>query len=191
MDACPIFFLQPFTQEEERQLRTSVCALGDVESGEDWGHDFIWHGYLFDDGQKHTMQDLRDFFESCDPFSPSFDKKKAGPHRLASYPHNFAALDDKVLDTKEPKVWMASTLDLSGEDTSESLGWTIGRLDAAQTHIVYVNLDIANMGPEECFDEDTVDQLWLSDLKAYREEDWARENDEEQEEEEEEEEEEE
>ena len=36
-NACPVFFLQPFTQEEERNIRASVCALGEVDEGADWG----------------------------------------------------------------------------------------------------------------------------------------------------------
>ena len=82
------------------------------------------------------------------------------------------AIDEKALDPDEPKVWIASSLDFSGEDTSDELGWTIGRLDAKESSIIFVNLDIANSGPEESFDEDTIDKLWLSDLKTYREEDW-------------------
>ena len=170
-----MFFLKPFTPEEERRVRTSVCALGDVEDDcEDWGHLFIWHGYIFQDGKEHFIEDLRDLFERCDPFSPFYDEQAAGAYRLGSYPHNFVAADDKVLDPEQPKVWLASTLDFSGEDTADQLGWTYGRLDAKESSIIFVNLDIANMGPEECLDEGTVDQLWLSDLTAYREEDWPR-----------------
>lgn len=87
------------------------------------------------------------------------------------------AVDEKALDEKKPKIWMASTLDFHGEEVSDDLGWTIGRLDAKETWTIYVNLDIAKMGPEECLDEGSVDTLWLSDLKAYREEDWEQQQD--------------
>lgn len=175
MTACPVFFQQPFSQKQERRIRAAVCALGDVEDGQDWGHLFIWHGYIFkDEGKDHTLEDLRDLFESCDPMSPFFNKEKAGFYRLHSYPYNFVALDDKVLDPEVPKVWMASSLDFHGEDVDDDLGWTIGRLDAKETSIIFVNFNVANSGPDECLDEGTIDQLWLSDLKAYREEDWPR-----------------
>lgn len=178
MSACPVFFLHPFTPDQERQARAAVCALGDVDHGEDWGHLFIWHGYPFFDREHHTLKGLRDFFQRCDPHSPFFDEEKAGQYRLSGYPHHFVALDDKVLEPENPQVWMASTLDFHGEDVSDQLGWKIGRLDAAQSSITFVNLDIDNMGPEECFEPDTIERLWLSDLKAYREEEWTRDDEE-------------
>ena len=148
-----------------------MCALGEVDDGADWGHHFIWHGYLFKDGKSHTLDDLRELFEASDPFSPSFDPVKAGPYRCTSYPNNFAAIDDQIFEP-QPKVWMASSLDFSGEDTADDLGWITGRVSAAETSIAFLNLDIANIGPEEIFDEETTGKLWLSDLKAYRKEDW-------------------
>ena len=149
--------------------------MGDVDQGADWGHLFTWHGYLFKDNEKHTLEDLRDLFESSDPHSPSFSTQKPSPYRLASYPRHFVALDEKVLSTEKPKVWMASTLDFHGASVRDDLGWIIGRIDAAEASITFVNWDVANMGPEECLDEETLDKLWLSDLKSYRGEEWERE----------------
>lgn len=151
-------------------------ALGSVEEGEDWGPLFIWHGYLFQDGEMHTLEDLRDLFESSDPLSPFFDPAKVGPYRSTHYPHNFVAVDGKIFDS-EPKLWMASTLDFHGADVGDQLGWITGRVDAAESSIIFVNLDIANAGPEENFDEDSLGKLWLSDLTEYRAEDWDDEQD--------------
>lgn len=172
LSACPVFFLRPFTPDEERKIRAAICELGRVEDGVGWGHDYMCRGYIFPDGKSHTIEDLRDLFERCDPFSPFYDPANPGPHDLRSYPHHFVAVDDKIFDAEGPKVWLASTLDFHGEDVSDSLGWIYGRIDPQEVNITYVNLDIANMGPEELLDEGTVDHLWLSDLTAYREEDW-------------------
>lgn len=147
-----------------------MCALGDAEDGEYWGHPFTWHGYIFQDGKPHTLEDLRNLFENSDSYSPFFNKGKAGPYRLDAYPSNFVALDEKVLDPDSPKVWMASSVDFGIDD---QLGWITGRVDASETNVAFMNLDIANAGPVECFDVDTIDKLWLSDLSAYREEEWG------------------
>lgn len=59
------------------------------------------------------------------------------------------------------------------EDLSDDLGWTAGRIRPEQSSIVFVNLDIANMGLDESVeDEATLRRVWLGDLQAFREEDW-------------------
>ncbi|KPI43235.1 uncharacterized protein AB675_7001 [Cyphellophora attinorum] len=185
-NACPVFFLQPFTADQEREIRKLVCGIGQYEEGEDWGHTFTWFGYIFppstlsSDSEAatiHTLEDLRDQWEASDPFSPFFDAVKAGPIRMHRYPSNFIAVDEKIFDKEEPKVWLASSLDFHGEDTSDSLGWIYGRVAPRESYNCWCNLDIANIGPEELVDA-PAKKLWLSDLKAYREEDWDGDQDE-------------
>lgn len=56
---------------------------------------------------------------------------------MHSYPSNFVAIDDKIFD-KKPKVWMASTLDFSAEDASDSLGWFYGTVAPAESYNYFV-----------------------------------------------------
>lgn len=161
-----MFFLHPFSVEEERIVRFNLRELNDIDKDEYWGREWTFYGYLWqDEGKKHTIHDLRDLFESCDPFSPSYDPKQPGPYKITAYPHHFACIDWRIFD-REPKVILASSLDFHGEDVSDELGWTYGLIDAKDFHLNYVNLDIANMGPEEMINEPQ--KLWLSDLKEYK-----------------------
>ena len=163
MVGAPVFYLQEFSLQQERIVRSKLRELSDIEKGTDFGKDFIYFGNIFADKErKHTMQDLQDLFESCDPYSPSFDSNNPGPYRLQNYPRHFIAVDDKIFQPG-PKVWMASSLDFHLEDADDQLGWTIGEMDAKDAHLAWVNLDIANMGLCEQVEESQ--KLWLSDLK--------------------------
>ena len=174
MEGASVFFLQPFSREEERKIRTALSTLHDVEEGQDWGNDYIYMGYCWpNDTAKHSIEDLRDLFESCDPFSLAYNSKRPGPYRLSNYPSNFIAVDERCLDVDGPKVFIASTLDFHGEDTSDDLGWTYGYVDASEAYSDYINFDIANMGPEEVIKEPK--KLWLSDLKEYSANEWNEE----------------
>ena len=174
MVVVPVFFLQPFSREEERRIRTALSTLCTVEKGQDWGNDYIYMGYLWpNDTANHSLEDLRDLFESCEPFSPAYISTKPGPYRLSNYPSNFIAVDERCLDVNEPKVFIASSLDFHGEDTSDDLGWTYGYVDASEAHIDYVGFDIANSGPEEVIEEPK--KLWLSDLKEFSANEWNEE----------------
>lgn len=125
-------------------------------------------GYIFsDEGQKHSLEDFRDLLESCDRFSPSYDRKRPGPYRFYDYPSHFVAVDDKIFE-EQPQVWLVSSLDFSLDDVSDELGWIYGLVDAKEVHVDWVNLDIGNMGPEEFIDEP--ERLWLSDLKETKKE---------------------
>jgi hypothetical protein len=33
-NACPVFFLRPFTADQEREIRKLVCGIGQYEEGE-------------------------------------------------------------------------------------------------------------------------------------------------------------
>ena len=174
----PVFFLRPFTLAEQRTIRSRLSTLDDVEYGQDWGNDYEYFGYLWnDDGkQERSMSDLRDLFERCDRFSPRFDSTSGSTTRpldLVDYPPNFIAVDSQVLNDDEPLVWIGSTLDFHGADTADDLGWLVGTVAAKEAHITWVNLDIANTGPEENYD---AKKLWLSDLKEYRRIEWPKEN---------------
>ena len=174
MSGAPVIFLKPFSEEEERKIRFNLAELSDIEEDEDWGADWIYVGYPWKDGgKKHTLEELRDLFESCDPMSPSFDSKSPGPYRFKDYPHHFIAVDERALEP-EPKVVLCSSLDFSGEETLDQLGWYYGEMDAKEVHLAWVNLDIANMGPGDFFEPE---KLWLSDLKEYAEHDWDEEQD--------------
>lgn len=180
----PVFYLHPFTLEQERIIRSRLRELNDIEQDEDWGRDWSYFGYIWSDGQKHSMEDLRDLFESCDHFSPSFDKNNPGPYRLYEYPRHFIAVDDKIFE-EDPQVWLASSLDFHLDDASDMLGWTYGLDFTKDVHLNWVNLDIANMGPDEMINEPK--KLWLTDLKEAKKE-WEELNPEEVDEQEEEEE---
>ena len=121
------------------------------------------------------MEDVRDLFESCDPFSPSYDSNKPGPYHMVEYPRHFIVADDRCFEP-EPQVIMVSSLDFSPEEGYDQLGWTYGYIDAKTAHIDWVNFDIANIGPEEAIAEPK--KLWLSDLKEYAANDWNRDDDE-------------
>ena len=172
MRGAPVFYLQPFTVEQERIVRARLREQNDIEVDEDWGKDWAYFGYIFPDkGQKHSIEDLRDLFESCDHFSPQFDSKNPGPVRLYDYPHHFIAVDDNILED-EPQVWLASSLDMHfHDDGHDELGWTHGLVCANDAHLNWVNLAIANMGPEEQIDDPN--QLWLTDLKEAKV-DWEK-----------------
>jgi hypothetical protein len=171
MRGAPVFYLQQFTLEEERIVRSRLRELNDIEVDEDWGQDWSYFGYIFPDkGQKHSMEDLRDLFESCDHSSPQFDRQKPGPFRLYDYPSHFIAVDEKILED-DPQVWLASSLDFSLDDVSDDLGWTYGLIPAKEAHLDWVNLDIANMGPDEQIDDPK--KLWLTDLKEAKKE-WEK-----------------
>lgn len=119
----PVFYLQPFTSAQERTLRSNLQELSSTEEGENWGADWIFFDYVWSDqGQVHSVEDLRDFFERCDPFSPLFDSKYPGHHWIDDYPHNFIAVDEKVLEP-EPQVWLASSVDFSLDEVHDQLGW--------------------------------------------------------------------
>ena len=171
MSGAPVFFLQPFTQDEERTIRANLSEKSDIEQEEDWGADWIYFGYPWpNSNEKHSLEDLRDLFESCDPFCPSFNPKSSGPYRFANYPCHFIAVDERALDA-EPKVLLVTSLDFHGEEVGDELGWTYGLNEAKEAHLNWVNLDVANMGPADMFDEET--KFWLSDLKEYRKNDWT------------------
>jgi hypothetical protein len=168
MVGAPVFYLQPFTREQERTVRSKLRELSDAEEGEYWGADWIYFGYIWSDqGRPHSIKDLRDFFERCDPFSPSFDSNYPGHHQIDNYPRNFIAVDEKIFEP-EPQVWLASSLDFYLDGVSDQLGWIYGLIPAKEAHIAWVNLDIANMGPEEHIDDPM--KLWLSDLKECQRE---------------------
>lgn len=167
----PVFYLMPFSLDQERIVRSRLRDLNDIEEDEDWGKDFTYFGYLWPDGgQKHTLEDLRDLFESCDRYSPSFDSSNPGPYRLLDYPHHFIAVDDKILEP-DAEVWLVSSLDFNLDDVSDDLGWIYGLNRAKDVHLNWINLDIANMGPEDMVDNPQ--KLWLSDLKEEKA-DWER-----------------
>ena len=173
VEGAPVFFLQPFIPEEERTARTALSGVTDIEDDKD----YAFLGYLWqNDEAKHSLEDLRDLFESCEPFSPAYNAKSPGPYSFVNYPHHFIALDERVLDPENPKVWLVSSLDFHGEDVSDELGWVYGTNDASEAHINWINLDIANVGPEECFDDGETTKLWLSDLKEYAAHDWNSED---------------
>nr|POE47284.1 hypothetical protein CFP56_00616 [Quercus suber] len=137
---------------------------------EDWGSEFTYHGYIFPSTSDkiHTLQDLADLFQKCDPASPLFEPNFSDV-RFDGYPHHFVALDERVLDADNPTVIMASSLDFSNIPFSnDSLGWLHGTVEADHAHINFVNLDIANVGPDECFDD--CKSLWMNDLKAHKKE---------------------
>jgi hypothetical protein len=168
MRGAPVFYLQPFSLEEERNVRTKLRELNDIEQDEDWGKDWIYFGYIWaDGGQKHSIEELRDLFESCDHFSPSFDSKMPGPYRLFDYPYNFIAVDNQIFKP-EPKVWLASAFGFNLDGVSDQLGWSFGTIDAKEAHLAWVNLDVGNMWPDEFLDEPH--QLWLSDMKEAKRE---------------------
>ncbi|KAK5174215.1 uncharacterized protein LTR77_001295 [Saxophila tyrrhenica] len=174
VDVCPVFFLEPFTADQERRVRTSLSTLDHVEQGEDWGNEYCFFGYLWpDDNRKHSLEDLKDLFESCDPFNPAYNANSSGPYLFANYPHHFVAVDSHCLDETNPKVLIASSLDFHGEDVSDDLGWTCGLVPATEAHLDWLNFDIANAGPEEVIEQP--ENVWLSDLKEYRENDWPEE----------------
>lgn len=170
MRGAPIFYLQPFSLEQERLVRTKLRELNDIEQNQDWGKDWIYFGFIWSDGQKHSVEDLRDLFESCDPFSPTFDAKRPGQYRFHNYPHHFIAVDDRIFEP-EPQVWLASSMGLYLDDVDDQLGWYYGLVKAKDAHLAWVNLDIANLGPDELIDDPL--QLWLSDMKEAKRE-WER-----------------
>lgn len=173
-NAAAVFFLQRFDAKQQRHIRAAMSALDDVEDGEDWGNDYIWLGYLWPEGSdKRTIQDLRDLFEKCDPYSSSYDPKKTPPYPRFKYPNHFMAVDDRVFED-EPQVLLASSLDFHSEETFERLGWTYGYVPARTAHINWVNYDVVNAGPEESIDD--YKRLWLSDVKEYSANEWAREH---------------
>lgn len=168
MSGAPVFYLQPFTPQQERILRSKLRELSNTEEGENWGADWIYFGYIWSDqGEKHSLEDLREFFEKCDPYSPSFDSSYPGHYQVDNYPRNFIAIDEKIFEP-EPQVWLVSHLDffLDDDSVSDQLGWIYGLIPAKEAHIAYVNLDIANMGPEDFINDPR--KLWLGDLKECK-----------------------
>lgn len=107
--------------------------------------------------------------------SPMYDPANSGPYTLRTYPSDFVAIDDAILDTEQPKLWLLSSMDFHGEDTTDQLGWEYGTVDPQDASNDWINLNIANMGHEELIDGPSK-QLWLSDLKAYQAEDWPNED---------------
>ena len=163
-----MFYLQPFTPEQERIVRSKLRELSDTEEGETWGADWVYLGYIWSDQERtHSIEDLRDFLEKCDPFSPLFDSSYPGHCQVDNYPRNFIAVDEKIFEP-EPQVWLASSLDFHLDEVYDQLGWIYGLIPAKEAHIAWVNLDIANMGPEEFIDDPM--KLWLSDLKECQRE---------------------
>jgi len=140
MNGCPVFFLRPFTPSEERTIRGALSDIGSIDEGENWGHDFYYFGDIFRDGKRHSLEDLRDLFESCDPMSPSYNPKKPGPITLASYPSDIVAVDEACLRADDPKVWMMTSLDFHGEDVSDQLGWMYGTVEPKEAAIAWMNL---------------------------------------------------
>ena len=136
---------------------------------------FALAGYLWPNSTaKHSLEDLRDLFESCDPFSPAFDPKSPGPYLFSNYPDHIIVVDERALEV-EPKVLLVTSMDFHGEEIGDQLGWYYGEIDAKEAHISWVNLDVANMGPHDMIDEPS--ELWLSDLKEYAEHDFKEEQD--------------
>lgn len=148
IEGTPIFYLHRFTLEEERIVRDALSELNDYED-EDFGGNWIFFGYIFPSNSsrstsdKHTITDLRDLFEGCHRFSPTFDPKS--PYRFANYPRNFIVVDEKCLDEDHPKVLLASSLDFHDPNLDDKLGWYYGYVEAKDAHLNWVNLDIANM----------------------------------------------
>ncbi|KAK5116815.1 hypothetical protein LTR85_009075 [Meristemomyces frigidus] len=187
VECCPVFFLRPFTLQEERQIRANLSKQCDSEEDQDWGNEYFYAGYLWlsntntntntnpnpntdTNTETRSTEDLRDLFEKCDPKSPLFNPSYSSL-RMPSYPANFIAVDDRALDSAKPRVILASSLDFY--HPTNDLGWIYGLVDAEEAHVNWVNLDIANMGVEEMVEEPQ--KLWLSDLKASAREDWDEE----------------
>ena len=126
MEGAPVFFLQDFDLEQERLIRSALSELANADF-DDLGNEFIHFGYLWEDGsKKRSLDDLRDLFESCDPYSPAFNAKSPGPYKFANYPQHFIAVDERALEPETPKVLMATTTDFHGEDVADDLGWACG-----------------------------------------------------------------
>lgn len=60
---------------------------------------------------------------------------------------------------------MGTTLDLHFE--GNEMGWHTGTIDVYQAYNGWCNLDIANIGPDELFEEGT-DTLLLGDLSEFK-----------------------
>ena len=148
-----MFFLRPFTIERQRRIRIELSKLSDMEEGMDWGKDFLYLGYPWSDSSTKTPEDLRNLFETCDPFSASYDPHSPDPFRFTSYPHHFIAIDDAILDER-PKVWLCSSLDFHGADVNDQLGWSYGGTAGSGAYLAYSNLSIANMGPRGLIEDE-------------------------------------
>lgn len=169
-----VFFLQRFTPDEERQVRSALRQLDDAEEGEDWGKEFNYFGYVWpDSNSKHTMQDLRDLFQECDWWSPTYKPEAPGPYSFASYPREFVAIDERCLDPDEPMVILATSMDFSSEMLDDALGWIYGYAPAKSAYMGYTNFWLGNMGPDAFIEE--MNYLWLTDLKEYEVNEWAEE----------------
>jgi len=91
---CSVFYLEPLTIEQERAVRRAVQA--DIGDFPDVGCEYCFFGYLWPSGsEKHTVQDMRDLFEKCDPRSLSFDPSYSNV-RMLTYPNEWVAVDARV-----------------------------------------------------------------------------------------------
>ncbi|GAB7364953.1 hypothetical protein MBLNU230_g5738t1 [Neophaeotheca triangularis] len=191
-ESCPIFLLHPFSLSEQRQIRAKLSTPGFADN-DDMGKDYTYLPYLWpfpnyynsstsSPAPPKTLQDLLALLEASDPLSPTFSPHS--PLRISSYPPHFLALDTRILNPNNPKVLLASTLDMTRYNTSsttralhsaDSLGWHHGVVTPQGANSAWLNLDIGNMGLEELVEvdevgvSDGVGELWFSGLEAYRE----------------------
>ena len=186
VEGAGVFFLSPFTLDEQRSIRTALSGLSDIEVDTDFANEYTYHGYLWPTDSApnsnaehghHTVQDLLDLFQISHPSSPFFDAKS---HlRLTSYPGHCIVVDNRCLDEEDPKVLLVSDRDFthfhSGMNASDEQGWLCGAVEPSEAHINWVNLDIANMAVEECAEE--VEKLYMNDLKQWAAEEAEREDD--------------
>ena len=169
-EGCPVFFLTRFSLEEQRRIRN---ALRDSTNSVE-GSSFCYFGYLWpeNDTTTHSVQDLRDLFESCDPLSPAFHPRSPGPYHLDDYPSLFIAVDERCLDPENRKVLMFHTF--RSEDSNDKLGWEYGLVPAGDALINFVCLEIGKLSPDEVFMD--MKLLWMSDLREHAAEYLAKHN---------------
>ncbi|KAH9812972.1 hypothetical protein Tdes44962_MAKER05739 [Teratosphaeria destructans] len=163
-----VWLLRPFSLDEERWIRRAFTALYSIEEGEDYGKEFAYIQYPWPSPPEaptrcRSLQDLRDLFQKSDPMSPFYDPENTA-FRMDSYPHHFFAVDDTIVDAKNPRVWLASSLDFYHE--SNEMGWYTGLIPPEEAGNAFCNLEIANLGPGELIEGSggEVNKLWLGDL---------------------------
>lgn len=165
---CPVFYLCPFNVYQERAIRAALNNE-DERFAQHLPKDFAYHGYLFPPGSgNHTIEDLFDMFQKCDPCSPIFDPSYSSL-RFSNYPGNFVAVDSGCLNAEDPRVGMAhvefSWFPAPEDGAIHHIGWKYGTSRAGMAWTSFQNLWIANMGPEELFDD--CKTMYLHDLKEH------------------------
>lgn len=155
--------MRDFSLDEQRQIR-KLLRQRDTH-GDDDSCEFEFGGYIFADNGKttHTVDELLEVFQYCDPMSPSFNPDFSSI-RFNGYPDNFFAIDDLIFDEQNPQVHLASSHDFW--HPANILGWTVGTVALDYTYTAWANLNVLNMGPDELMNGETR-KLWLSDLKTY------------------------